>query len=92
MTVIRAAAVIVAGWVTARAAASRGEPIRRTDIGWGLLPQGELALGLTVAIVSFFPDTGGVLEAVVAAVFLSNIAGAGWMRRHVFGSVDRPVP
>ena len=41
------------------------------------------ALGLLVAIVSFFPDTTGVLEAVVAAIIINDLAGGWWMRRQL---------
>jgi hypothetical protein len=56
---------------------------RTAGLGFGLLPQGELALGLLVAIVSFFPDTTGVLEAVVAAIVVNNLLGAWWMQRRL---------
>jgi hypothetical protein len=53
-------------------------------LGLGLLPQGELALGLLVATVSFFPSTTGVLEAVVAALVVNNLIGGWWTRRRLF--------
>ena len=43
-------------------------------------------LAMTVAVVSFFPATEGVLEAVVAAILVSNIAGGWWMRRRLFAA------
>ena len=49
-------------------------------LGFGLLPQGELALGLMVGIVSFFETSNGLLEAVVAAIVVNNLAGGWWMR------------
>jgi hypothetical protein len=48
-----------------------------------------LSLGLTVAVVSFFPSSEGVLEAVVAAVLISNVAGGWWMRRRLFAEPYR---
>lgn len=83
MTGVRAAAAVVAGTGLTRVAKRRGEGIQSRSLGWGLLPQGELALGLTVAIVSFFPETRGVLEAVIAAVIVNNVAGGMWMRRRL---------
>lgn len=88
MTLVRAAAAIAAGAGLARLARARGEVLHTRGVGWGLLPQGELSLGLTVAIVSFFPSTEGVLEAVVAAVLLNNVAGGWWMRRRLFAASD----
>ncbi len=84
MTVVRMAAAVAAGSGLTRFARARGEVLLIGGVGWGLVPQGELALGLTVAIVSFFPATGGVLEAIVAAMLASNIAGGWWMRRRLF--------
>ncbi|MCG6949729.1 MAG: hypothetical protein LJE93_12530, partial [Acidobacteria bacterium] len=55
--------------------------VRNAGLGLGLLPQGELALGLLVAMVSFFPETGGVLEAVVVAIICNNLIAVAWMRR-----------
>ncbi len=88
MTLVRAAAAIAAGAGLARLARARGEVLHTRGVGLGLLPQGELSLGLTVAIVSFFPSTEGVLEAVVAAVLLNNVAGGWWMRRRLFAASD----
>jgi hypothetical protein len=38
---------------------------------------------LLVALVSFFPATTGVLEAVVAAIILNNLVGRWWIRRRL---------
>jgi hypothetical protein len=57
-------------------------------VGLGLLPQGELALGLVVALVSFVPGTDGVLEAVVAAVVLHQLIGQWWLRRRLLRPPD----
>jgi len=89
MTLVRMAAAVAAGAVLGRVARTRGEVRVRDGVGWGLLPQGELSLGFTVAIVSFFPATEGVLEAVVAAMLVNNIAGGWWMRRGLFAPSDR---
>jgi hypothetical protein len=83
MGVVRTVAVMFAGGLLDRVARSRGEILSTGGLGWGLLPQGELAISLTVAIVSFFPSTEGVLESVVAAFLLSNAIGGLWMRRRL---------
>ena len=92
MTVVRMAAALAAGAGLTRFARARGEVLLTGGVGWGLVPQGELALGLTVAVVSFFPATEGVLEAVVAAVLVSNIAGGWWMRRRLFAPPGGATP
>lgn len=92
MTVVRMAAALAAGAALTGIARARGELRLTGGVGWGLVPQGELALGLTVAVVSFFPVTGGVLEAVVAAVLVNNIAGGWWMRSRLFAAADKAAP
>jgi hypothetical protein len=92
MTVVRMAAALAAGAGLTRIARNRGEVLLTGRVGWGLVPQGELALGLMVAVVSFFPATEGVLEAVVAAVLISNLAGGWWMRRRLFAPPDEAAP
>ena len=63
--------------VARRRRAGTGAPA----IWLGLLPQGELALGLVVALVGFVPGTEGVLEAVVAAIVVHQLVGQWWLRR-----------
>jgi hypothetical protein len=92
MTVVRMAAALAAGAGLTRIARNRNEVRLTGHVGWGLVPQGELALGLMVAVVSFFPATEGVLEAVVAAVLISNLAGGWWMRRRLFAPSDEAAP
>jgi hypothetical protein len=92
MTVVRMAAALAVGAGLTRIARARGEVLVTGGVGWGLAPVGELALGLTVAVVSFFPETEGVLEAVVAAVLVSNLAGGWWMRRRLFAPSDEGTP
>lgn len=86
LTFVRAVGAWVGGELLGRVVSRFSGWPRPRRLGWGLLPQGELALGLLVAIVSFFPNTEGVLEAVVAALVINNIAGGSWMRRRVFGT------
>jgi hypothetical protein len=81
LTVVRTIAAWVAGEVLQRIARRRRVVSRTPGLGLGLLPQGELALGLLVAIVSFFPNTTGILEAVVAAIVVNNLIGGWWLRR-----------
>ena len=83
LTVVRTTAAVIAGEVLQRSARKRHVASRTPGLGFGLLPQGELALGLLVAIVSFFPSSAGVLEAVVAAIVVNNLIGGWWMRRHL---------
>ena len=83
LTVVRTAAAWIAGELLQTVARRRRAAARTTGLGLGLLPQGELALGLLVAIVSIFPDTDGVLEAVVAAIIVNNLVGGWWMRQRL---------
>jgi hypothetical protein len=76
-------AALISGEIVMRSARKRRQTPRVAGFGLGLLPQGELALGLLVAIISFFPDTTGVLEAVVAAVIVNNVIGGWWIRRRL---------
>ncbi len=84
MTVVRTAAAAAAGAVLGRAAQRRGLAPRVRSLGLGLLPQGELALGLLVAVLGYARTPAGVLEAVVAAMVVNNLVGGWWMRRHLF--------
>jgi hypothetical protein len=84
---VRAGAAVIAGAVLQSSARKRRVVSRTPGLGFGLLPQGELALGLLVAIVSFFPDTTGVLEAVVAAIVVNNVIGGWWMRRQLVTAI-----
>ena len=83
LTVVRGAAAVIAGEVLQRSARRRRVSPRTSGLGFGLLPQGELALGLLVAIVTFFPGSAGVLEAVVVAIIVNNLVGGWWMRRRL---------
>jgi hypothetical protein len=83
LTLVRTMAAVTAGEMLRRFASKRRASPPTPGLGFGLLPQGELALGLLVAIVSFFPSTAGVLEAVVAAIVVNNLIGGWWMRRRL---------
>ncbi len=86
LTVVRALGALAGGEVLGRVAGRFGGWPRPRLLGLGLLPQGELALGLLVAIITFFPDSTGVLEAVVAALVVNNIVSGRWMRRRIFAA------
>jgi hypothetical protein len=76
--------VAAAGALLRSMARRRGVRLEVVGVGWGLLPQGELALGLLVALVGFVGPAEGVVEAVVAAIVLHQLAGQWWMRRSLF--------
>ena len=86
LTVVRALGAWAGGEFLGRVVSRFSGWPRLNRLGWGLLPQGELAMGLLVAILSFFPNTNGFLEAVVAALVVNNLVGGYWMRRRVFGA------
>jgi hypothetical protein len=73
------------GGVIAAFASRRGIALGAPAIGLGLLPQGELAVGLTVALVGFVAGTEGVLEAVVVSVVCNQLLGQWWLRQVLFG-------
>jgi len=75
---------VAGGSLLNRVARRRGVAPAVPALGLGLLPQGELALGLTVALVGFMAGTEGVLEAVVAAIALHQIVGQAWIRTVLF--------
>jgi hypothetical protein len=89
LTVVRMAAAWFAGEILSRVARSRQAATRTKGLGLGLLPQGELALGLLVAIVVFFPETGGILEAVVASIIVNNLIGGWWLRHQLVTIAER---
>ena len=73
------------GRAIAAFARGRGIALRAPALGFGLLPQGELAIGLAVALVGFVAGTDGVLEAVVVSVVCNQLLGQWWLRRVLFG-------
>jgi hypothetical protein len=82
----RLAAAVVVGAALGRTARRHHAAVPPASLGFGLLPQGELALGLLVAIISFFPQCEGILEAVVAAIIVNNLIAAWWMRWKLGGA------
>jgi hypothetical protein len=92
MSLVRWGAAAATGELLLRVARARGLEMRTTGLGIGLLPQGELALGLLVAGVTFFSGTEGVLEGVVAAIVLNNVIGQLWMRKRLFQDSSRRLP
>jgi hypothetical protein len=89
LAVGRPAAALAAGALLAGIAVRRGVAPAVPAVGLGLLPQGELALGLAVAMVGFVGGSEGVLEAVVAAIALHQLIGQLWIRRVLFLPSDR---
>ena len=87
MVVGRMLGTVIGGRVLVARAGRNGVRVTVPGLGLGLLPQGELALGLLVALVGFSTGTQGVLEAVVAAMVLHQLVGRWWMGRHL---VRRP--
>jgi len=75
---------VAGGALLTALAGRRGVRITVPGLGLGLLPQGELALGLVVALVGFVGASDGVLEAVVSAIALHQLAGQWWMRHRLF--------
>ncbi|MCG6963536.1 MAG: hypothetical protein LJE95_09750 [Acidobacteria bacterium] len=82
---LRAAVLIALGFQTASMARRRGAPVRRSDLGAGLLPQGPLALAILVASVAQGQTTPAVGEAVFAAMLVNHLLGWLWTRRILFG-------
>jgi hypothetical protein len=79
----RVLGALIGGRVLAARAGRHGVPVKLPGLGLGLLPQGELALGLLVALVGFSMGSEGVLEAVVAAMVIHQLVGRWWMGRHL---------
>lgn len=83
MVVGRALGAVLAGRLLAGSARRHGVAVVAPWIGLGLLPQGELALGLLVALVGTSTGVEGALEAVVAAMVVHQVAGRWWIGRHL---------
>jgi hypothetical protein len=83
MVVGRTLGALVGGRALAAQAGRQGVPVVVPGLGLGLLPQGELALGLLVALVGFSTGSEGILEAVVAAMVIHQLVGRWWIRRHL---------
>jgi len=92
LTAVRGPALAVAGWWVARVSQRRGLGVRRLDLGLGLLPQGELALGLLVALLGTAIESRGVLEGVVAAMLINQLAGRLWLARRLFSATGHGEP
>ncbi len=88
MAVGRLLGAAVGGAMLSVAARRRAAAFELGGVSLGLLPQGELALGLVVALVSFIPDTEGVLEAVVATLVLHQLLGQWWLKWRLFRSSE----
>jgi hypothetical protein len=86
MVGVRSGALLTSAWVLGRTARRRGQPVAVTALGCGLLPQGELALGLLAALEAGPLGAPGVLEAVVVGMVVNHAVGDWWMRRRLFGT------
>ncbi len=88
MAIARTAGAFAGGFFVDRVMHDPRAIHRRTGLGWGLLPQGELALGLLVAMISSFAARPGIFEAVLSAIIVNNLVGGWWMRRRLVWGVD----
>jgi hypothetical protein len=84
----RLAGAMIGGRVLANRADRWGVRVAVRGLGFGLLPQGELAIGLLVALVGFSAGSEGVLEAVVAAMVLHQLIGRWWLGHHLVRPAD----
>jgi hypothetical protein len=91
MVIGRFAGVVAGGTVMEEAARRHGVRLAVPMPGCGLLPQGELAVGLLVAMIGII-ELRGVLEAVVAAMVVNQIAGQWWLRRYLMSRPSRSAP
>lgn len=89
LTVVRLAGALAAGNLLAAATPDPASVRSKMALGFGLISQGELALGLLVAVISFFSFVDGVLEAVVAALIVNNVVCGFWMRRRLLSRAQR---
>lgn len=70
----RAAGKFVGGWLSARAVAA--PPVVRRNVGWCLLPQAGVALGLALLASNELPEAGGkALSLVIATTVIFEISG-----------------
>jgi hypothetical protein len=90
MVVGRFAGVVAGGAVMEETAHRQGVKLKVPLPGCGLLPQGELAVGLLVAMIGII-ELHGVLEAVVAAMVANHIAGQWWLRRYLLSKSNQSV-
>ncbi len=86
LAAVRPLALLAVVRMLATRAGALGVPVRPSWLGAGLLPQGELALGILVALLGTAIDTSGVLEAAVTAIVATQIVGQLWLRRRLFGA------
>lgn len=90
LVVVRGVTLLVLGFRTASMARRRGAPVRRSDLGAGLLPQGPLALAILVAAVAHGQTGPAVGEAVLAATLINHLLGWLWTRRILFRKAGSP--
>lgn len=86
----RGAGLVLAGAVMKRAARRHGVALGVAAPWCGLLPPGELALGLVVALVVTLQPEPGVLAGAVAALVVNHLLARLWTRRVLFGPLREP--
>ncbi len=82
---VRLLSLVGVGGVLARTARRRGIPGVPLGSGLGMAPQGELAIGLLVALDGLVGPFDGLLEAGVLALVANTLVGQYWLRRRLFG-------
>jgi len=92
LVAVRLLALAGAGLLLGRVAAAHGVQLGLPSIGLGLLPQGELALGLLVALTRWIPPSSGLFAAVVVALVVNQVAGRWWLARRLFPVASGPGP
>ena len=92
MVVGRLVGAWAGGAALAAVARRQGVEVETPGLGFGLLPQGELAIGRVVALVGFVAGTEGWMEAVVAAIVVHQLAGQWWVRRRLVAPPDGGSP
>jgi len=84
MVPIRFVVVFGAGFLLRKVAQANHVGFDLRSVGLGLLPQGELALGVLVASLPVIVDVPGVLEAVIVAMVVNNLISQYWLRLVLF--------
>jgi len=81
---LRGLSLLSGGWVVSILLRRRGLSTDEPWLGFGLFPQGGLALGLVVALLGTGGPVPGVLEAMALAMILNQLIGDLWYRRQLF--------
>jgi hypothetical protein len=84
LVAIRLPAALLAGSVIQRVANRHQVGLQVPWLGLGLLPQGEIALVLLVALARWISPASGLFEAAVIALIINQVAGRTWLERRLF--------